>query len=726
MAKPVTHQYLVEEFRLYNPPRWVRDLVALQQTRMSVIVARTLGMLEQSLQVEWLKSGKMRSAILHLQIDASLRLKVENLVDPDRIVNKKMGQRASQKRDNPPYNSYGFLSVEDGADENLILVRVRLLERIPTGGSDRKGNPKYKRETLAVTTGLQQLIESYLRPSGLEKLPAELSSGVCQEIGQELMSHVLLADSGQVDEANFPTVEQRDPSLRMRTYLGALSRSCNRVTDFNRVPYPELYPERYARIQKTNPALAERLSQRLLVVDEDWDTVRRKPIPPQFPLFFVTSAACQVFAGSKDIKAGIAKADRHRGIASEEDAGRQALAVLTKALKLLNKKTKSPQAEQKRKSQVLNLVAPYGVKPEKGQKLFTLRPHIKRLLKRAREGTLELVTVRTDSRDKGKEQTRARQHFVALPLIAPDDEEAMALCPRLNGKEAPKTGRGWDFGLKSLPIWGEEPYRPHTGKRKVISHRVLVPIDNSADQRRRILENSELTPCWSRLVSKHDGQLYWQLTYKVGLPPAPVTDRVLGVHLGLHHLHWVLLDTRQGVLAKGVLRGGEHLKRHLEEALSRESMQRKGRWVGGRKVQRALRTDTHQVIGRIIALAKRNEARICIEEIKWVDKKRGSTDLNKRHSGWNFGQLKRFLEYKAPLLGCGPVLFCSDYVVNLTCPSCGAMRQAKQKPETADTYLDRQSGELHCRKCDSWLIKSPEQKAETVARWGSALLSKQR
>lgn len=725
MAKPVTHQYLVEEFRLYNPPRWVKSLVSLLQTRMSVIVARTLSILEQSLQIEWLENKKMRSAILHLKLDASLRLKVENLVDPDRIVNKKTGQRACEKRDNPPYNSYGFLSVQDGPDQDSILVRVRLLERIPTGEQDRKGNPKYNRETLAVTTGLQQLIESYMKPVVLELLPAELRSGVAQEIGQELMSHVLLADSGEVDQANFPTVEDRDPDLRMESYLNSLDRSCRRTTDFNRVPYPELYPERYARILKTNSTLAERLARRLLVVDEDWNMVRRKPIPPQFPLFFVTSGACQVFAGSKDIKAGIAKADRHRGIADEEDGAKQAVLALSKAVKLLNKRVKGEQSQHQLRSQVLNLVAAYGVTLKKGEKLHTLRPHIKRLIKRAKEGNLELITVKTDSREKGKEQTRARQHFVALPLINPDDE-SIAFCPRLNGSASPKTGRGWDLDLKSLSIWGEEEYRPHTGKRKVKTHRVLVPIDNSADQRRRILENPNLTPCWSRLVSKHDGHLYWQLTYKVGLPPAPESDRILGIHLGMDALYWALMTKEGALLSTGRLNAGDHLTRHLTEADKREGEQRQGRWVGGRKVQRALRTVTHQIVGRIIALAKRNKARVCLEEIKWVDKKHGSTDLNKRHSGWNFGQLKRFLEYKAPMLGCGPMLFCSDYVVNLTCPACGALRQAKQKSESADTFLDRQSGALHCRKCGHQGIKSPGEKAKTIAIWGSALLNKGR
>src|SRR5690606_8183297 len=133
-----------------------------------------------------------------------------------------------------------------------------------------------------------------------------------------------LLDSGEVEEANFPTREERDPNLRRQSFAAALERASRRTTAFNRVPYPELYPARFARISQTNPELAEKLKSRLLVVDDDWDTVRRTPEPPSFPLFFVTSGACQVFYGEKQIASDVAKADRHRGITGSADASAQA------------------------------------------------------------------------------------------------------------------------------------------------------------------------------------------------------------------------------------------------------------------------------------------------------------------------------------------------------------------------------------------------------------------
>lgn len=269
---------------------------------------------------------------------------------------------------------------------------------------------------------------------------------------------------------------------------------------------------------------------------------------------------------------------------------------------------------------------------------------------------------------------------------------------------------------------GEEEYRPHTGKRKVITRRVLVPLEFSARQKLDILDSTAITPCWSRLVARGK-DLFWQLTYKVGVPPAPETKKVLGVHFGMDQLHWQLLDENGQPVQTGTMRGNPHLREHLKTADKRSWDQKKGRWIGGRVNRKALQTATYSVVGRLISLAKSFDARLCIEDINWVSKKSGSAPVNRRFSGWNYGRLRRFLEYKAPLLGLGQVLLASDYVINLQCPHCGAIRQKGQKKDNADTYYDAKAGILTCRKCGVEGEKSADQKALNVARWGHNLLA---
>src|SRR5690606_13593610 len=174
--------------------------------------------------------------------------------------------------------------------------------------------------------------------------------------------------------------------------------------------------------------------------------------------------------------------------------------------------------------------------------------------------------------------------------INPDVAEQVKACPALNGGQQ-HTGRGWNFNLRSLSMWGEEPYRPHTGKRKAISHRVLFELECSRGQRERVLLNKNVIPCWSRLVFR-DGRLFWQLTYKVELAPEPETNQVLGIHFGPDHLFWTLLAPDGSAEQSGSIQAGGHLKRHIQTAHNRSMQQKRGKWIGGKKSRKALRTET--------------------------------------------------------------------------------------------------------------------------------------
>lgn len=620
-------EYLVMEFKLHNPPRWLRELIAHLQLTASLCVAETLDRLKSSLRIERMADGKrIQRATLELELSDSLRDRISNLLDPARIAGKtKEGQPERRVT-----NSYGFITMRDGElGSNTVVATVRLLERVPIDKLGRDGLPLYRKEAINVTLGLQQLIASFMKPARLLALPTELRNGVAQEIAQQIMSHVQLDDSGEVEQANFPTVESRHPGQRQQSYLDSLDRSCRRTTPFERKPYSEVNHERFARIAKQDPLLADKLEKREVIVDSDWDNVRRTPFPPQTPLLIATSDAAQIFAGEKQVEAGISKADMCRGV-----------------------------------------------------------------------DKLEAARLKVRKPDKVMERgyTTIRPYFVALPLINPDDEGTKSILVNRDQRRQGKR-RGWDFKLCSLPMWGDEPYRPTVGKRGKGTQRVLVPIEFGQEYQLQRLRHPMVEPCWSRLV-RRDDEFVWQLTYKMSVPVISEPTRVLGVHLGIDYIiSWALLDESGRLMEQDQIKDNPVMAVHQRATRAREVNQRAGRWVGGRTHADQLETIAYQLVHQLLGLARDKQAWLSVEKIEWVDKKGHRAADNLRFSGWNYGQLRRFLDYKAPLVGQPVPYEVPQFVMDLTCPHCGAIRQKGQKKDDANTWLDLKTRILTCRKC---------------------------
>lgn len=618
-------EYLVMEFRLHKPTRRVRDLVAHLQLTASLCVAETLARLQSSLRIERMADGKkIQRATLELPLSETLRARISNLLDPSRVQNKP-GQPERRVT-----NSYGFIALRDGEPgSQTVIATVRLLERVPTGQNGRDGLPLYRKEAINVTQGLQQLIASFMKPARLLALPSELRNGVAQEIAQQLMSHVQLDDSGEMDEANFPSVESRDPEQRRQVYLDALDRSSRRTIPFERKPYSEVNPERFARIAKQDPELADRLEKREVIVDPDWIDVRRSPFPPQVPLLFATSDAVQIFAGEKRVEAGISKADMCRGIDRVVDA--------TTRVK----------------------------KPDK-------------VMRRG--------------------YTTIRPYYIALPLINPEDEDTQCILKESEQRRQ-GTRRGWDFNLQSLPMWGSEPYRPTVGKRGKGTQRVLVPIEFGREYQLERLRHPYVQPCWSRLVRRGD-EYFWQLTYKMSVPQMSEPANILGVHFDLDYIiSWSLISPNGVAIEHGQIRDNPVMAVHERATRAREAAQRAGRWVGGRSHADELKTVAYQLVHQLLELAHEKKAWLSVEKIEWVDKKGHRAAENLRFSGWNYGQLRRLLDYKAPLAGQPVPYEVPQFVMDLTCPVCGAIRQKGQKRDNADTWLDLKTRVLTCRQC---------------------------
>lgn len=134
---------------------------------------------------------------------------------------------------------------------------------------------------------LQQLFLKVLPASVLESVPAPLRAGVTQEVAQQLTSHLLLKDSGEVAAAIFPTTEERDPIARRRRWEEALGRVCQSSKPFAYQRARDLDPGAYA---DDDPR-----GDRLVNVDPDWRVITASPVPRRTPLLFVLGSSVRLY-----------------------------------------------------------------------------------------------------------------------------------------------------------------------------------------------------------------------------------------------------------------------------------------------------------------------------------------------------------------------------------------------------------------------------------------------
>jgi transposase len=253
---------------------------------------------------------------------------------------------------------------------------------------------------------------------------------------------------------------------------------------------------------------------------------------------------------------------------------------------------------------------------------------------------------------------------------------------------------------------------------------MLVPLSGNRDRLERILTRTDLTIAWSRLVRKA-GEWYLQLTIRLPLPRALpyAAERILGVSFGTDAIAtWTLLDRGGVVLEKDSMVPNEQLLAFFKEKRQLEWDQKKRRWLGGRRFARQLEAITHKTVNAILALAKERGAALAVEDIAYAAKRGPQAEENLLFTAWNYGQLRRFLGYKAAVLGLGQPRYISNYLVTFTCPSCGARRGRGETKERAVTW--REKDVLHCRRCGFSGALSGAEKSERVAREAAALLSR--
>lgn len=146
--------------------------------------------------------------------------------------------------------------------------------------------PSWQCQHLHPKFQLQQLFLKVL-PEIPDRVPKPLRPGMTQEVGQQLTSHLMLADSGTVALAAYPTTEERDAIQRRAAWEGALARACHRAEPF---PYQRARDLDPAKYRPEDPR-----GDREVNVDPDWRTVVRSPKARRSPLLYVRGGDVRLY-----------------------------------------------------------------------------------------------------------------------------------------------------------------------------------------------------------------------------------------------------------------------------------------------------------------------------------------------------------------------------------------------------------------------------------------------
>ncbi len=311
--------------------------------------------------------------------------------------------------------------------------------------------------------------------------------------------------------------------------------------------------------------------------------------------------------------------------------------------------------------------------------------------------------------------TCLRSIYALLPLLDSDDADLRAiLTDRDAGLNETSAGRLAKHERMSVPL--------QDGPAKVRKHDVRVPLSFDAARFGKILNRGDLEIAWAKVVCSQ-GEWYLQLTVRVPFAKPVGVRKVLGVTFGLDAIaSWCLTGEDGKVIETGSIAPNPQIVRYLNDKLTVEWDQAKERWVGGTRFAPALEHITHQVSNKLVELANSFGAVLAVHDVQWVKKSGKDGTLNRLFTAWNYGQLRRYLEYKSPLAGLGVPAWCGDYLVNMTCPVCGAIRGKNETPEKAKTW--RTNGTLHCRACGYEGTVTGAENAHRVASHGLSVWKK--
>ncbi len=166
------------------------------------------------------------------------------------------------------------------------------------------------------------------------------------------------------------------------------------------------------------------------------------------------------------------------------------------------------------------------------------------------------------------------------------------------------------------------------------------------------------------------GKFYLLAPCEVEDPEPFVAEGVIGVDLGVNN---IAVDSDGNVRSGKTVDSVRHRHRRLRRSLQKKrthSARRRLKKLSG-KEQRFARDTNHVISKEIVELAERTKRAIALENLRGIRlRMRARRQQRARLSSWSFGQLRKFIEYKAKRAGV-IILFVDPRNTSRECPECG-------------------------------------------------------
>ncbi|PIQ68694.1 MAG: hypothetical protein COV91_02680 [Candidatus Taylorbacteria bacterium CG11_big_fil_rev_8_21_14_0_20_46_11] len=185
-------------------------------------------------------------------------------------------------------NEYRLVAVEKCEAGEKPNLRFRLFERYTyavESGKEKKQTIRMAHTCVPANT-FHALLQSWMRVS-LDFLSKPFRGGVLRKCAEQINSYIELLAKGEKQKPSFPSISERDPTVKKATWLSALERVAKNTDGFSYQTARELYPAEYT---EDDPK-----GKRLINVDHDWRIVMAGPTPGRFPAFTTLSNSVVVF-----------------------------------------------------------------------------------------------------------------------------------------------------------------------------------------------------------------------------------------------------------------------------------------------------------------------------------------------------------------------------------------------------------------------------------------------
>src|SRR5215212_1138641 len=206
------------------------------------------------------------------------------------------------------------------------------------------------------------------------------------------------------------------------------------------------------------------------------------------------------------------------------------------------------------------------------------------------------------------------------------------------------------------------------------------------------------------------GKFYLLATCEVEEPEPFVAEGVIGVDLGVTN---IATDSEGNVHGGRTLNSIRHRHRRLRRKLQRKrthSSRRRLKKLSGNEKRFAPNTN-HVISKEIVELAERTKKAIALEDLTGISfRVRARRQQRARLSGWSFGQLRSFIEYKARRAGV-TVLIVDPRNTSRECSECGHVSKSNRPSQAI----------FECARC-GYAAHADSTAARTIAGRAAVML----